>query len=385
MLKTIKQMILNECELKQGLSATVAEIGGYSSVGNLNKFLKGNRKAENFSGYLDVVHHLFPDKAVELLKQESLSIDPKLNTSRYMLVYLELNKATEYLELLIDKMLYCGNKTSEQWARVFKTDMDYFERKTDFHETLDKVCSLKTECCEMEIYTSFLKAYLFLDQQYYDAAFSLTINLEKSIEGVKERFIRDTFTARLMLLLTEYSVRKGEVTKAREVALKMFNCIEDASYKAWAALHLGNSYITESFDKADSYFNLGLSLPKINSRVQNNLMSSKTFNENLWSNDPSNLNFDSHNASDKHEVAHYYIRQSENGKALKILMSLEDLTDNQQGFNYYLRGLITKNINDFCYSVKFFRKSGDIYFRKLPLIELKKLQVNECLIEALAQ
>ena len=382
--KTIKQRILNECSSKIGLSAKLAELGGYSSVGNLNKFLKTDRKPDNFSGYVQIVSYLFPDKAVNLLKEESLTVDPKVTLAKNMLVFLEMNKEYGYLRLLINRMLDCGKKSSQQWATIFETDLDYLQGKIDFQEAMDTFCSIKSDDSEMEVYVCFMKAYLYLDKQYYEAAYSLTINMDNLIKDVKEQFIRDTFTARLMLIQTEYNVRKGDVLPARRIALEMFNCIEDSSYKAWAALHLGNSYITESFDKADNYFNLGLALPNINNRVESNLKKSKTFNQNLWSKQPDNLVFDSQLVCDKHEIAHRYIRLNEMDKAMDILTSLENLTVNESAFNYYLRGLITNSMDDFCKSIKFFRQSGDMYFKTLSLIELSKLEINECLIDALA-
>ncbi|MNG37225.1 hypothetical protein D3C84_1245090 [compost metagenome] len=60
------------------------------------------------------------------------------------------------------------------------------------------------------------------------------------------------------------------------------------------------------------------------------------------------------------------------------------ITHNQRGFHFYLKGLVTNSISDFCESIKAFKKSGDHFYRELPLIELKKLNIDISIIEALA-
>lgn len=41
-------------------------------------------------------------------------------------------------------------------------------------------------------------------------------------------------------------------------------------------------------------------------------------------------------------------------------------------------------MEDFTKSIIYFRKSGDYFFKQLPVLELKKFGIDDCILEALA-
>ncbi|TCJ00478.1 hypothetical protein E0Y62_26715 [Cytobacillus praedii] len=116
------------------------------------------------------------------------------------------------------------------------------------------------------------------------------------------------------------------------------------------------------------------------------LKRSMNFLDNVWGKKPRYLDMNSKHVSDIHEVAFNLINEGQINQAIELLntLDLDKLSFNQKGFHFYLKGLISKNIVDYCESVKNFKKSGDSYYRRLPLMQLKNLNVDDCIIEAMA-
>jgi tetratricopeptide (TPR) repeat protein len=144
----------------------------------------------------------------------------------------------------------------------------------------------------------------------------------------------------------------------------------------------------ESYEKALKYLNEGLKITeKFNlENTKTQIIRSLNFVMNYWGEKPDYLNHNSNEIPDLHEVAFFYIRNSNYKMAIDILdsMNLDSMNELQKGFHYFYRGLIGNSKEYFYKSVTHFKMSGDCFYRKLPLIELRKLGEHEMILNALS-
>lgn len=382
-------MILNCIEDKQrGYSEQLATIGGYSSGSALRKVLLDDKKEfEKFAGLIRIVEELFPEDAKSIMSEYALTLDPNKQSARFMLEYAELNGLKELRQELINRMIECSNAQSREWAEVHQIDISYLNGEFDFLKSVGKFASIGTKTKEMMIYSQILRAYCNLDQQFYDMAEQIVLPLEMMIQEIKEEYILDSFTGRILLILGECYNRKGAKEKARQICNKMINNVKCKKFVAWGLLQLGNSWMLESFDKSNQYLMKGYMLSfEFDEKINTNIKRSLNFLDNLWKKQPRNLDLNSNHPSDLHEIAFYYINHKQFTKAMDVLNKddLNVITNNQRGFHFYLKGLITNKISDYAESVKAFMKSKDYLFRELPLIQLEKLGVDKGILEVMA-
>ncbi|MGG3721859.1 hypothetical protein ABET08_17565, partial [Bacillus subtilis] len=62
-------------------------------------------------------------------------------------------------------------------------------------------------------------------------------------------------------------------------------------------------------------------------------------------------------------------------EATEILdeLSSRDQDENELGFYYYYKGLISQDKTDYYKSIRYFKKSDDKYFIQLPLLQLERM------------
>ncbi|WP_214480953.1 AimR family lysis-lysogeny pheromone receptor [Bacillus sp. SM2101] len=389
---TFKETISNEIEAQgRGCKTKMANIANYKQAGGLTKVLSDeSREFDNFFGLTKLVQELFPnkDEEKELICKYARSIEPTKKTARYMLEYLEVNQLKSEKRALIQRMINCNNATSREWGKLYQIDDRYVNGKYDYLEALKKFDELKDKCFEVHIIKTIFKAYCYLDKKKYEIAFDIVAILnDEDFYKIGEKYIRDIYYARFLLIKAEYYVRMNNLQLARDVCNKINEEIQEPLFKTWAYIHQGNSHMFEDFDKANRYLQRAFYMSQDGLEIlQINVERSMAFLDNLWNKQPRYLNLKSSHPTDIHDVVHYYINNKQNRKAMELLESepINKLTDNERGFHYYLKGLITKDIEDFCESVKAFRNSGDTYFRKLPILELEKLNVEACIINLLS-
>jgi tetratricopeptide (TPR) repeat protein len=391
MILTLKQRILNKLENnKKELSEKIAEIAGYSGKNKINNFKKvlinQEREFDNFNGLVKVVQTLFPREEKKLMAEYALTVDPNKKTARYMLEYLSLNKKTEELHKLIEKMLNCSNKESVLWASLFSIDRQVINKNLTTTEALTKFSGLALKSIDTIIRCEIMKSYSFLDMKDYQMAYEFVYPLQEKILDIKEDYIRETFLGRCLSILAECEIRRDNIKSARDYCQEILRNTQVVDFKIKAYLHFGNSFILESYDKALGYLYKGLELA--NSYDENmtlQLKRSINTTNNYWKKVIPYPNLTEDQAPDLHENAFSEINKNNLNKAKEILESInqESMNDNEKGFHFYLKGLISKSIDDFSLSVIHFKKSKDSHFVKLPLLELQKLGLNKTLLRAL--
>ncbi|WGE05837.1 hypothetical protein P5640_07700 [Bacillus subtilis] len=108
-----------------------------------------------------------------------------------------------------------------------------------------------------------------------------------------------------------------------------------------------------------------------------------SFLNNFWNKENEWINYDSDAVTDMQEVIFELINHKELSKALQLLNKLEerDQNENELGFHYYLKGLITNEKEAFFKSVEYFKASQDKLSIKMPLIQLEKMGENPRLLK----
>jgi hypothetical protein len=386
---TLKQMILNKCEEERGLAVELAAIGGYSSGSALLKILKDEKKEfAKFYGLIKIVRHLFPDQEKEVMSQYALALDPNKQIARIMLEYLNTSGQHDVKRNLIEMMVNSKNNLSKEIASIYEIDDLYLTKLIDFNEAINRYTNLINKSEDSKVITEILKSYCFLDEQEYSMIKRSLDVVENEIGKLKDEYLNEILLCRYSLLLVGYYVRQGKKMKVRDICWNMINQVEDPYFKSWAFLHLGNSYIIESYDFSYRYLRQGMALLEGKENTASyNLKRSVNFVSNLWNKDTCQLSLKSNHPSDVHEVAFYYVSKGQTTMATKTLdtLNFEELSVNQKAFHMYYRGLLSNKLEDYSKSIVFFKQSGDYFFRQLPLIKIEEMQIPSCLIEALAQ
>jgi tetratricopeptide (TPR) repeat protein len=385
---TFKQTILNKLDDNKSISDKVAKAAGYSCASSFRRVLNNESKEfDKFYGLIKAVRMLFPDNELELMSEYALTLDPKKKSACYMLEYLEISKLQDTKRILIDRMKNCSNVISKEWASIYEVDDQYCTGEITFMTAIEKYGRLKCSKDETKVATTIFKSYCYLDQQMHNLLSQTIFSLDVDIISIHDDYIREMYYSRLMILQIANSVSLDKIEEARHICKKVLDRVEDPNYRAWAYMHLGNTYMIDSYSTSIDYLKKGLAIaPSDRYSVKVNLKRSINFLSNLWNKEPEFLNHFSSHASDKQEIAFYHIQKNEKLMALSILNKLEisDLNDSQRAFNMYFRGLIDGKVKNFSDSIIYFKKSGEFFFRKLPLLELEKMGIDQSLLVALA-
>ena len=105
-----------------------------------------------------------------------------------------------------------------------------------------------------------------------------------------------------------------------------------------------------------------------------------------WNKEAEFINKESSDIRDIHYVIFDLIRQGENSLALKRLDSMNQdiMNDSNKGFHYYLKGLISKDKEDYYKSIKILMSLVISSPETAPILELEKLGENRILLEILS-
>ncbi|MFK9119114.1 AimR family lysis-lysogeny pheromone receptor [Peribacillus frigoritolerans] len=389
--RSLKQLLLVNLENSSLSPQELAEKAGYASVGNFKKVLHDEKRDfGNFNGLLKVIRQLFPEKEYELMSEYASKIDPSKSNARQLVEYFDNNNLIADKRKLISRMLDSNNSTSRQFAEIYNIDDQYVSKDITFFEALSLFGGIKPKTSEVSVGLKLFRGYAFLDEQMFNMFDECIANLDLDIVNVSEDYFRESYYGRFMILSIITKIGKGLITEARALCVRVLHHVEDDYFKALASLHMGNTYMLESCEKASEYYNSGLWLAQDDrcDRVRNNLMKSLNFLYTLNGKEAKYLNFFSENPSDMHEVAFHYINVNKQPfKALEILnaINMETLNDFQKAFHHYYRGLIDGSVKNFSLSVTYFRKAGDHHYRGIPLLELQKMGIDTDIIQALAQ
>lgn len=381
---SLRQMFKNEFDKDKTLSKRVVENTSISQS-NLSKFINDPERDINFSTMLEIVRFVFPDREYELMDKHLRTVDPNKKIARIGLEYSNVTRLDDLHTYLIDKLGNSTNGESKEWSQLYSLNKMAIKGKITRLELIDRVNELKIKAQEMKVYSKLLLLYSYYELDLIDILVQTSKLLAPVLSEVKEEYMKPSLTSRYALVMTAINLHLGKVDEVREYGDLALRHSEQNVIKCQLLLHIGNSYMMESYDKSIEHFNNALGLCTNEDKVAE-IQSSINFVSNYWAKAPQYINIESEKVSDIHEVAFYYIRQGKIDEGMKLLedIDFENLTNNQRAYNFFYRGLATSNKNYFYESVRYFNLAGEKYYKRLPIIELRKLGENEVILNALS-
>jgi len=385
----LKQMIKNKLEEDKTLANKLAKLAGFANATPIYKFLnEENREMNDFESLLTIVRELFPDEEFKLMDEYLRQVDPNKKTARIGLEYATINHMYDLKNYLIEAMESCTNKESKEFAYFYKMD-DEASKQTDKDVLLsyiDKYIEFAPKTKEMIIFSKLCQIYVYYDLRLIDIMFQILTTVENRLDEITDTFLKESYKKRIALLFSGILLHKGEVEKSREYAYYVINNQRENEEFPMIYLRLGHSYTFEDFDKAKYYLECALKQSQNKLLPKKYAMRSLNFLFNYWSKTPEYLDTESKEVEDVHEVVFYYINQNKLTEAEELINSinLDKLTDHQKGFHYYLRFKINNNVNYLYESLISFKKCGEHFYKNIPLIELKKMGMDDRLLQALS-
>lgn len=380
------QKILNKLDEQRGLSDKLAALAGYKTGQALRKSLKENREFGSFQGLINLVQELFPSDEVKMMGEYARTLDPNKQTARYMVEYCELNKLMDTKEYLMEQMLSCSNAQSKEWANVYYIEHEFSKGNIDLNKTIEMYGRINSKYADTLVAKEIYKAYCYSTKQMFNMTYPILIGIENYFESIKDKYIKENFMGRYHLLVSEHFTMNNELDKSRAYCEKIIKEVSIKSLKAIAYLQLGNSYIIDSFEKSYEYFIKAFDYASsINENIIIDIKRSLSFLHNVWNKYNTYLIHESNHVSDRHEIIFSLYNENKINEANEKMneIDFDYLTDNQKAFNLYLKGRLTGDIACFSESIIYFKKSGDMLFRRLPIIELQKFNIPESVLSAL--
>jgi tetratricopeptide (TPR) repeat protein len=385
----LKQMIKNELDKDKGLAIKLAQVAGLANPSPLYKFLnEPEREMNDFRGLLEIVKYLFMDREKEIMHDYILTLDPNGKCARCSLEYAVNNRMYELSDVMIEKLSSSSNAESREWSKVYNLNNNVLVGSGDYFELLEHLSALRIKSTEMKVFSRMLQMHSYFEGKKFDLFFQVSERFENEVKGIKDDYIRFNYLCRFGLISVAIHLHLDKLEDARRYANMVLDNSTQDSFRSLAYLQLGNSYILTDYTDAIECLEqarIHSSKLKDNGVRLKQVLRSINFVHNYWGKESPYLDFKSIHVSDIHEIAFSNIREGSHQEALKILDSIDqsELTSYTLGFHKFYRGLIDGKKETFMDSVINFKLSGDRYYRNLPLIELKKIGVEDMYLQAL--
>lgn len=379
---TLKKLFLNLIDMQpRGYAETLAEIAGYSSGGNLKKIFKDEKKEfDNFDGLVKLVRHSFPDQEHEIMENYSKTLDGKSKTARMMLEYLSSHRLLKSMKSLIEKMMVCGNKESEQWAKVYALQ---FEWQNNYHNIdIDKhyinVRNLKTNVDELIIFQKLMAVYCHYYRDNHKAAHEMIREIKEDLQTINNEFIKKSYETKLnetLSYINLWVLNKPE--EARENARVVLSNNIGLTFDAYAYFIIGYSNFYTSYEEAIENLNKSVDIYKYINRkeaAQNSAMMIEKLNV-FWGKEMGKHFFIS-----KQAKLWYYAK---NNIDFESMLTSESSKTIYSPFKTLANGLKENNNDLLMQSMIQFLKHGDAYQARIPMLELLKRGYSEIVLNEL--
>ncbi|MFL6517496.1 MAG: AimR family lysis-lysogeny pheromone receptor, partial [Bacillus sp. (in: firmicutes)] len=289
---------------------------------------------------------------------------------RYALEYLAVNKQTNELDELVEKILAEGpNREMLDWASAYKIQVMY-QKYAPTSEILSAIRLYTPKSVETKTLITIIEASCKHRLREYNSMAAAVEGLDTTIESIKEDFIRQSYQIRIKELLSYvylYNYNKPE--KAREYALEIISADFCATLTAHSFYIVGMSYLFDNYDLClgniekyrDALYDLG--------REKDADLADQSdipFVNNVWG-----KYSEAPVTSDISEIAHYEAMVGNKEIALKLIDEVVS-EQGQNGFNLYQKALATGDKSLFLQSMVYFvNKAGGKFYANLPYRYLK--------------
>lgn len=375
----VYKKILDELEKSpRGFQEELGRMAGYSNGSNFKRALMENRSIELLDGFIKVIEMLFPDNSYELLKEYANELDPKKMTIRLLLEYATLYYMYDLVKIITDILKSSEKKESLEWAMVYDIHRQVQTKEISCLEGIQKLISY-TSKSKVEIRTFAKIAIMYC---HYDIRNINMINfaldeIEEEIKLIKNDFLRNSFIGRVFRIKVDTNLHTDKIGKLIEGLFQIENALDPT--KTMIYLQIGNSYMTKSYEKAIFYFNKALEHKTKKSEFE--IKQSINFASCLWGR-LENFESDGTLSND----LFYYIKSGNKDMAERILneINFDELSDHQKAFNCFYRGLLYNDKSLFYKSIEHFNCAGEKFYKKLPIMELKRMGEEDYILSALS-
>lgn len=345
------------------------------SNATLSNYLNGKRHLPFEVSLL--IQKIFLKGNADYIKRTCLDYD-KMEHIRPALEYLSLNFYIDELGKLLNKIKEFHN--FEELYSVYNFIYNYQCRTKSYSELLKdlKILYKEVKSDDLIALLTTVEANIYSLTREYKSLFRLAIDSEEMVEELPESFTKKSFKVRLYEVLAQaYLFNKNDIEKARYYANLIFSMKTCAKSEAYASYIVGTSYLFHNY--AESYYHLSKSAKMYESLGlfdHQSIVEKQNIKmlENFWEIKLDELSDD----LDESEKAHRLAKSGNTSSTLSILDGLQD-----SAFRTYYRALALDDDSLHFKALGIFMKEGDIFYARLPILELEKKENYKGIIKNL--
>ncbi|EJS61980.1 hypothetical protein ICU_05148 [Bacillus cereus BAG2X1-1] len=337
---------------------------------------KRDMKFYQFSGALmcayDDDHNL---RRKMIMEYVNLNSEKDYGSFRETLEYTSYRGELELLHTMIEKekdSLYAKNREAAiVYELLYKRSLERFNGD----ELLNQLEAVrkKVKYVENNAMCDLLMCYLLYDTGNYRSILSYVKSAEEKVKQIsvrKNRFIKSSYSHRIIEILSAIHLLRGNVNECREFSLELIEqCGNNPQFniqRVNAFCNLGESYIFSDYDKSLKYLqesleNLG---EPFNQRLKDKrklIHQTMVFLKIYWDK-PLESYLEVHPA----EKAYLEIKSGNNKKAEEILLSLLKSQGRLSAFQKFYLGLARNDRKLMEESLEIFEEKGNIFYSQLP-------------------
>jgi hypothetical protein len=366
---------------KQGIKMTWQDIAKAAGItkGALSHLKDGSEV--KFPTLLKIAKFVFKNEYFMVFKQWCLRFNNPMNV-RHALEYLAVNKLTNELEELINKIEKgYPNRELQDWINAYKIQLMYLRFKPTA-DILNAIRLYSPKTVETKLLMVIIEVSCKNRLREYNSMAALVEGLDKTIEDIKEEHIKESFHIRIKEVLSYvyiYSYNKPE--KARDLAFEIISSNFCATLTAHSYHIVGMSYLFDSYELClgyiQEYRKALIDLGRARD-AELSLESDIPFINNVWSKAS-----EKPATSDLSEIAHYEAMMGSKETALEMI---NEIIEKQgiSGFSLYYKALATGDLSLFMQSMVYFvNKRGGKFYANLPYRHIKNNPVFAPIAELL--
>lgn len=336
----------------------------------------------HFTKLIELVYENDVETQRELLFGFICTTDRPINL-RLGLEYAYMNGETEILQYIIEKELN-GKRPNDEWASVYYLLLMRIKGKLRGAELLkateDLMTQRKLKQNEMRILVHIIKMYAYFDMDEHGSMLKLTKELPEVISTISNPYIKEAYYVRMLEGYAHGYLRDNDLENARKTALELTSGAYSTKFPLFVSTGyhvLGQSYLFENFDEIENNIKSGLSiLEKYSSPTmiarKKEINKTYDFAKVYWS-----KKVEEERQLNDGERLHLMVKEGKKEEAHNLLEYLEKKNGRLSAFQIYYKGLLENDALLYRKSLELFRKQGNKFYLKLPLIQLQKLSKDK--------
>lgn len=356
----------------------------HKSAPSISRFVNGSHIIDLRSA-VKIIKHYFPMQEKEIMTDFCVNMDRK--NGRTAIEYSMVNGLEALSQILLEKLRSSGNRIDNEWARAYELEILRNKQGASSIDLLHQIYRTRADSVEMKVYLLILASYCYFDLRQIDLIQRNLLEAEYLIPQINDDFIRESYQVRLGQVLTVIFLSQNQVEDARKYGLavienELFRAISGPVYHA-----IGNSYLFDDYEQAIYYLEIARDIfIERNRLVQAQEVKDSIIFTQLFHGYKAEQLIDTESVKGKHSKVFELISEGKNQDALDLLETIQAdlLPDYTKGFHYYYKGRILKQEDLYFEAIYYFKKSGDVFYRQLPCLELKKLGISPLALKALS-